>query len=190
MGAQVRPDTEAPDVSDVDSAEDTPKRKLSFCCKDGIVSTHLSPTVLDSYRGDLLAALPFAGSPNAFKSIDECKHSLFLSAGEAYDADIQIQRREDLVLKVSPDVAHPVVSVVFPLSIQDPCVYRCFLVGAQSLYEFRRASGPPERSSLVIDLQGKAILALQKRLSKPSAHLDDGVLFSVLHLMIAAVSRE
>lgn len=109
--------------------------------------------------------------------------------GEAYDADIQIQRREDLVLKVLPDVAHPVVSVVFPLSIQDPCVFQCFLVEAQSLYEFRRASGLPERSSLVTGLQGKAISALQKRLSQPSAHLDDSVLFSILHLMIAAVSR-
>lgn len=104
-------------------------------------------------------------------------------------AVIQIQRREDLVLKVAPDVAHPVVSVVFPLSIQDPCVYRCFLVGAQSLYEFRRSTGRPRPSSLVIDLYGKAITALQSRLSEQSAYLDDNVLFSIVHLMIASVSQ-
>src|SRR4051794_38865303 len=102
-------------------------------------------------------------------------------------ADIQIQRREDLVLKVSPDVAHPIISVVFPLSIQDPCVYRCFLVGAQSLYEFRRCAGPPEPSNLMVNLYSKAIAALQKRLSEQSAYLDDNILFSIVHLMIASV---
>lgn len=74
MGVQIGPNTEALDASGVDSAKDTSKRKSSLCCKDGIASPDLSPTALDSYRGDLLAALPFSGSPNAFKSIDECKH--------------------------------------------------------------------------------------------------------------------
>jgi hypothetical protein len=105
--------------------------------------------------------------------------------------DIQTQRREDLVLKVSPDVAHPLISVVFPLSMQDPCVYDCFLVAAQSLYEFRRwtGAGAPEPSSVANNLYGKAIRTLQKRLSERSAYLDDNVLFSVVHLMIASVSH-
>lgn len=74
MGAQLRPNTEARGASEIDSNEDPSKTKIRLCSKGGIVSTHISPTALDSYRGDLLAALPFAGSPNAFKSIDECKH--------------------------------------------------------------------------------------------------------------------
>ena len=40
----------------------------------------------------------------------------------------------------------------------------------------------------MIHLQGKAISALQRRLSKPSAHHDDGLLLAVLHLMVADVS--
>lgn len=107
----------------------------------------------------------------------------------ADDIDIQIHRGEDLVLKIAPDVAHPIITVVFPASVQDPCVFHCFLVAAQSLYEFRRSLWPPERSSVMSHLQGKAFSALQKRISKPSAHLDDGVLYSIIHLMIAAVSR-
>lgn len=73
--------------------------------------------------------------------------------------------------------------------MQDPCVYSCFLVGAQSLYEFRRWTGtePHEPSRLMTKLYGKAISALQKRLSEPSAYLDDNLLFSVIHLMIASV---
>ncbi|KEF62172.1 uncharacterized protein A1O9_00144, partial [Exophiala aquamarina CBS 119918] len=131
----------------------------------------MSPTVLDSFRGDLLSTLPFTRSANAFNSIDEY---------------IQIHRGEDLVLKIAPDVAHPVISVVFPSAVQDPCVFHCFLAAAQSLYEFRRSPWPPERSSVMSHLQGKAFSALQQRLSAPSAHLDDGVLYSIIHLMIAA----
>ncbi|KAK5049495.1 hypothetical protein LTR84_004424 [Exophiala bonariae] len=110
------------------------KGKATACCNTGIVSLTLSPTALDSYRGDLLAALPFGGGPNAFNSIDE---------------------------------------------------------SAQSLYEFRRwtGAGAPEPSSVANRLYGKAIRTLQKRLSERSAYLDDNVLFSVVHLMIASAGQ-
>lgn len=108
---------------------------------------------------------------------------------KAYDIDVQIHRGEDLVLKIAPDMAHPIITVVVPSSVADPCVFQCFLVAAESLYQFRRRPWRPERTAIVTHLQGKAFSALQKRISKPSAHLDDGILYSIIHLMVAAVSR-
>ena len=103
-------------------------------------------------------------------------------------ADIYILRNEELVLQITPDVAHPAISVVFPMSMQDPGLFKCFLVGAQSLYEWRRNPHQSQRSRTMIHLHGEAISSLQQRLSSLSTHLDDGLVMSVLHLMVADVS--
>lgn len=76
MGAQLlRLDSDTSD-SEAGSDEGVGKEESPPCCKRSLVSTTtLLPTALDSYRGDLLAALPFDGGPNAFNSIDECEHT-------------------------------------------------------------------------------------------------------------------
>lgn len=103
--------------------------------------------------------------------------------------DISILRHEELVLKVTPDVHHPALSVIFPLSMQDPELFKCFVVGARALYEWRRNPyHVVHRSRAILYLKKDAISSLQKRLSSPSAHLDDGLVISVAHLMVADVS--
>lgn len=72
MGGQIQLLNKKPDSED-NSETGGRKGKASPCCKDAIESPPLSPNALDSYRGDLLAVLPFEGGPNAFNSIDECE---------------------------------------------------------------------------------------------------------------------
>lgn len=79
MGARVlRLDSDSSD-SEAGPDEKVGKGKSPPCCKGSLqvvsTTTTLLPTALDSYRGDLLAALPFEGGPNAFNSIDECEHT-------------------------------------------------------------------------------------------------------------------
>jgi hypothetical protein len=76
------------------------------------------------------------------------------------------------------------------MSMQDPALFKCFLVAAQSLYEWRRNRNPrqPQRSKTMLQLQTDAISSLQKRVAQPAAYLDDGLVISVLHLMVADVS--
>lgn len=105
------------------------------------------------------------------------------------NADVYIQRNEELLLKVRPDLQHPVLSVLFPMSMQDPSLFKCFLVGAQSLYEWRRFPRQAKPSQTMMCLQSEAITSLQKRLTLPAAHLDDGLVLSVLHLMVADVRQ-
>ena len=103
-------------------------------------------------------------------------------------ADIYIYRKEELCLKVTPDVDHPAISVVFSMSMQDADLFKCLLVGAQSLHDWRRDPFHVNRSHEMLKLQNEAILAVRKRLTAPQAHLDDGLLISITHLMVADVS--
>ncbi|KIW51134.1 hypothetical protein, variant [Exophiala xenobiotica] len=82
---------------------------------------------------------------------------------------------------------HPTLSVMVPMAIQDPGLFKCLITAAQSLYERRRNPDPRRsvRSKALILAQNDAIQALQKRLSQPDAPFDDGVVMSVLHLMTA-----
>ncbi|EXJ96101.1 hypothetical protein A1O1_01227 [Capronia coronata CBS 617.96] len=130
----------------------------------------LVPTILDSHRRDLFASYPAMGGRHSMQSVDEY---------------VYIQRNEELLLKIRPDVQHPVLSVLFPMSMQDPGLFKCFLVGAQSLYEWRRFPQQAKPSQTMMRLQSEAISSLQKRLTLPAAHLDDGLVISVLHLMVA-----
>jgi hypothetical protein len=103
--------------------------------------------------------------------------------------DIYIYRKEELCLKITPDVDHPAISVVFPMSMQDPDLFKCLLVGAQSLHDWRRDPFHVNRSHEMLNLQNEAILSVRKRLSAPQALLDDGVLIAITHLMVADVSQ-
>jgi hypothetical protein len=103
--------------------------------------------------------------------------------------DIYIYRKEELCLKITPDVDHPAISVVFPMSMQDPDLFKCLLVGAQSLHDWRRDPFHVNRSHEMLKLQNEAILSVRKRLSAPQALLDDGVLIAITHLMVADVSQ-
>ncbi|EXJ61352.1 uncharacterized protein A1O5_11910 [Cladophialophora psammophila CBS 110553] len=131
-------------------------------------------TPLDSHRREAFASYPPGAGPLSTESVDEY---------------ISILRKEELCLKVTPDVEHPAISVVFPMSMQDPDLFKCLLVGAQSLRDWRRDPFHVNRSRTMLKLQNEAILSLRKRLSSPSAHLDDGVLISITHLMIADSCR-
>ncbi|KIX93364.1 uncharacterized protein Z520_11007 [Fonsecaea multimorphosa CBS 102226] len=131
-------------------------------------------TPLDSYRREAFASYPSGAGPLSTESVDEY---------------ISILRKEELCLKVTPDVEHPAISVVFPLSMQDPGLFKCLLVGAQSLHDWRRDPFHVNRSQPMVKLQNEAILSLRTRLSAPSAHLDDGVLIAITHLMVADSCR-
>ncbi|EXJ64876.1 hypothetical protein A1O7_01215 [Cladophialophora yegresii CBS 114405] len=131
-------------------------------------------TPLDSYRRDVFASYPSGGGDMSKESIDEY---------------IGIYRKEELCLKITPDVDHPAVSVVFPMSMQDPDLFKCLLMGAQSLYDWRRDPFHVNRSHDMLKLQNEAILAVRKRLSAPEAHLDDGILVAITHLMVADSCR-
>ena len=104
--------------------------------------------------------------------------------------DIYTQRQEELCLHITPDANHPALSVLIPMAMRDTGLFRAFLAAAQSQYEWRRKRNPrnPQRSQAMIMIQNDAIATLQKRLAQPAAHLDDGVIMSVLHLMVADVS--
>ncbi|OAG37173.1 hypothetical protein AYO21_08591 [Fonsecaea monophora] len=140
-----------------------------------VTKAKLIITPLDSHRREAFASYPSGTSPLPTESIDE--------------SDISILRKEELCLKITPDVDHPVISVLFPLSMQDPGLFKCLLFGAQSLHDWRRDPFHVNRSRDMLKLQNEAILSLRERLSAPSAHLDDGVLISITHLMIADSSR-
>ena len=71
--------------------------------------------------------------------------------------------------------------------MQDPDLFKCLLVVAQSLHDWRRHPFHVNRSHGMLKLQNEAILSLQKRLAAPQAHLDDGLLISITHLMVADV---
>jgi hypothetical protein len=103
--------------------------------------------------------------------------------------DISIYRKEELCLKIKPDIDHPAISVLFPMSVQDPDLFKCLLVGAQSLHDWRRRPFYVNRSRAMLKLQNDAISSVQKRLAGPQAHLDDGLLISITHLMVADVSQ-
>ncbi|KAH0836208.1 hypothetical protein FOPE_04312 [Fonsecaea pedrosoi] len=135
-----------------------------------VTKAKLIITPLDSHRREAFASYPSGTSPLPTESIDEY---------------ISILRKEELCLKITPDVDHPVISVLFPLSMQDPGLFKCLLFGAQSLHDWRRDPFHVNRSRDMLKLQNEAILSLRERLSAPSAHLDDGVLISITHLMIA-----
>ncbi|KIW84511.1 hypothetical protein Z517_03761 [Fonsecaea pedrosoi CBS 271.37] len=139
-----------------------------------VTKAKLIITPLDSHRREAFASYPSGTSPLPTESIDEY---------------ISILRKEELCLKITPDVDHPVISVLFPLSMQDPGLFKCLLFGAQSLHDWRRDPFHVNRSRDMLKLQNEAILSLRERLSAPSAHLDDGVLISITHLMIADSSR-
>ncbi|OAL29468.1 hypothetical protein AYO20_09205 [Fonsecaea nubica] len=139
-----------------------------------VTKAKLIITPLDSHRREAFASYPSGTSPLPTESIDEY---------------ISILRKEELCLKVTPDVEHPVISILFPLSMQDPGLFKCLLFGAQSLHDWRRDPFHVNRSRDMLKLQNEAILSLRERLSAPSAHLDDGVLISITHLMIADSSR-
>lgn len=74
MGSQERSNTDGPDASEADTEEGLHERKLSLYGQGNTVGARLSPTSLDSFRGDLLSVLPFTRSSNAYNSIDECKY--------------------------------------------------------------------------------------------------------------------
>ncbi|OQU99602.1 Fungal specific transcription factor domain-containing protein [Cladophialophora immunda] len=139
-----------------------------------VTKAKLIITPLDSHRREAFASYPSGAGPLSTESVDEY---------------ISILRKEELCLKITPDVEHPAISVVFPLSMQDPGLFKCLLVGAQSLHDWRRDPFHVNRSRTMLKLQNEAILSLRKRLSAPSAHLDDGVLISITHLMIADSCR-
>lgn len=105
-------------------------------------------------------------------------------------ADIYTQRQEELCLHITPDAHHPALSVLIPMAMQDAGLFKSFLAAAQSQYEWRRNRNPrnPRRSQAMLIIQNDAISSLQKRLAQPSAHLDDGLIMSVLHIMVADVS--
>jgi hypothetical protein len=131
-------------------------------------------TPLDSYRREVFASYPSGGGDLSKDSVDEY---------------IYIYRKEELCLKITPDVDHPAISVVFPMSMQDPDLFKCLLVGAQSLHDWRRDPFHVNRSHEMLKLQNEAILSVRKRLSAPQALLDDGVLIAITHLMVADLCR-
>ncbi|ETI28825.1 hypothetical protein G647_01277 [Cladophialophora carrionii CBS 160.54] len=131
-------------------------------------------TPLDSYRREAFASYPSGGGDMSIESVDEY---------------ISIYRKEELCLKITPDVDHPVVSVVFPMSMQDPDLFKCVLMAAQSLHDWRRDPFHVNRSHEMLKLHNEAILSVRKRLSAPEAHLDDGVLVAITHLMVADSCR-
>ncbi len=106
-------------------------------------------------------------------------------------ADVWTFQKEELCLHITPGMEHPTLSVMVPMAIQDPGLFKCLITAAQSLYERRRNPDPRRsvRSKALILAQNDAIQALQKRLSQPDAPFDDGVVMSVLHLMTADVSH-
>lgn len=93
-------------------------------------------------------------------------------------------------MHITPDAHHPALSVLIPMAMQDAGLFKSFLAAAQSQYEWRRNRNPrnPQRSQAMLIIQNDAISSLQKRLAQPSAHLDDGLIMSVLHIMVADVS--
>ncbi|KIV77557.1 hypothetical protein PV11_09347 [Exophiala sideris] len=129
-------------------------------------------TALDSHRRDMFASYPLTPGQPSMASIDEY---------------IYTQRQEELCLHITPDANHPALSVLIPMAMQDTGLFRAFLAAAQSQYEWRRNRNPrnPQRSQAMIMIQNDAIATLQKRLAQPAAHLDDGLIMSVLHLMVA-----
>lgn len=72
--------------------------------------------------------------------------------------------------------------------MQDPDLYKCVLVGAKCLHDLHRNPFHVNRTHVMLQLQNEAILSLRKRLSGQGAHLDDGLLISITHLMVAVVS--
>lgn len=157
--------------------------------QDSEASNVLVHTMLDSHRRDLFSSYPAMAGRYSMESVDECKAAaLCFEATQLIQADFYIQRNEELLLKIRPDAQHPVLSVLFPMSMQDPGLFKCFLVGAQSLYEWRRFPHQAQGSQIMMRLQSEAISSLQKRLTLPAAHMDDGLVISVLHLMVADVS--
>ncbi|KAJ9496494.1 hypothetical protein H2202_008157 [Exophiala xenobiotica] len=129
-------------------------------------------TPVDSHRRDLFASYPpIAGRPS-MESIDEYVWTF---------------QKEELCLHITPGMEHPTLSVMVPMAIQDPGLFKCLITAAQSLYERRRNPDPrgSVRSKALILAQNDAIQALQKRLAQPDAPFDDGVVMSVLHLMTA-----
>lgn len=147
-------------------------------------------TPLDSHRREAFASYPSGNGSMTTVSVDECERrpvALFWWYQGLTVADIHILRKEELCLKITPDVDHPSISVVFPMSMHDPDLFKCLLVGAQSLHDWRRDPFHVNRSSDMLKLQNEAILSLRKRLTAPEAHLDDGLLISITHLMVADV---
>lgn len=106
-------------------------------------------------------------------------------------ADVWTFQKEELCLHITPGMEHPTLSVMVPMAIQDPGLFKCLITAAQSLYERRRNPDPRRsvRSKALILAQNDAIQALQKRLAQPDAPFDDCVVMSVLHLMTADVSH-
>lgn len=86
---------------------------------------------------------------------------------------------------------HPALSVMVPMAMQDPALFKCLVTAAQSLFEWRRSPNPnqPQRSRALVLAQNDAIKALRKRLAKPDAQYDDGLIISVVHLMTADVGH-
>ncbi len=154
-----------------------------------VTKARLIITPLESHRREVFASYPTGEGIFSRESVDECNHFYPLEASQLTSTDISIYRKEELCLKVIPNHDHPAISIVFPMSMQDPDLFRCFLVGAQSLHDWRRDPYNVNRTHDMLKLQNKAISSLRRRLAGPEAHLDDGLLISITHLMIADVSR-
>ncbi|KIW42002.1 uncharacterized protein PV06_05593 [Exophiala oligosperma] len=129
-------------------------------------------TPVDSMRRDLFSAYPPVAGRPSMESIDEYVYTF---------------TKEELCLHITPGMEHPALSVMVPMAMQDPALFKCLVTAAQSLFEWRRSPNPnqPERSRALILAQNDAIKALRTRLAKPDAQYDDGLIISVVHLMTA-----
>jgi len=74
MGARERSNKDDADGSEVDINEELHESNHPLCGQGDAIDLRLSLTTLDSFRGDILSALPFTRSPNAYNSVDECMY--------------------------------------------------------------------------------------------------------------------
>ncbi|ETN38432.1 uncharacterized protein HMPREF1541_06467 [Cyphellophora europaea CBS 101466] len=133
--------------------------------------THtLIPTALDAHRRDFFKAYPVEVGGTTLAALDEQLH---------------VVQREELVLQITGGSQHPVLAALFAASLQDSCLFTCFLASSQCLYEQRRSVGHFQPSDQLLGLQSRGLAAVRDRLMQSGAAQDDGLAASIIQLMVA-----
>jgi hypothetical protein len=133
--------------------------------------SQLVPTALDAHRRDVFAVYPIE-----VRGINL----------EALDEQLRLTSSEELILELTAGVRHPILCTTFRVSLQDPGLFTCFLAVSRTFYEQRRSETRFQPSNHLLDLQAQGLSSVRDRIMKEGAENNDGLIASILQLMVVA----
>jgi hypothetical protein len=138
---------------------------------DAATELQLVPIALDTHRRDVFAVYPIEVTGTNLEALDE---------------QLRLTSSEELVLELSAGVRHPILYTTFRASLQDSRLFSCFLAASRTFYEQRRSGTRFQPSNSLLDLQAQGLGNIRDRIMQEGAANDDGLIASIMQLMVVA----